>query len=107
MFPASDRSGSHRADKVGAGGTADHVNPGTLQAAFRGALAKSGVRKRAHIHTLRHSYATHLLENGLDLSLVRLYLGHRNIRTTLLYTHMTEIICERGQQAVDRLGQHA
>ncbi len=57
----------------------------SLQSAFRRALEKSGVHKKAHVHTLRHSWATHMLELGMSLRLVQVYLGHRSARTTQIY----------------------
>ncbi len=53
------------------------------------AIADAGIRKNAHIHTLRHSYATHLLEQGVSLKIIQEYLGHANIQTTLIYVHLT------------------
>ncbi|MCA1617620.1 MAG: tyrosine-type recombinase/integrase, partial [Acidobacteria bacterium] len=50
---------------------------------------RSGIAKRAHVPTLRHSYATHLLEAGINLRLIQDHLGHRSPRTTALYTHLT------------------
>ena len=65
--------------------------PGTaLQGAFRRALAQSGVRKAAHVHTLRHSMATHLLEAGVNLRIIQNILGHASPATTALYTHLTQ-----------------
>ncbi len=65
------------------------VNASSVQKAFRGALQESGIRKQASVHTLRHSYATHLFEAGVEVRLIQRYLGHTSLNTTLRYTHLT------------------
>ena len=67
-----------------------HIPLGAVQKAFTLALKASGVSKPAHVHTLRHSWATHLLEKNIHLRLIQEWLGHRSPTTTAVYTHMTE-----------------
>jgi len=78
-----------------------YVCVSTLQRAFKVALAKSGVKKPASVHTLRHSYATHLLEQGVSLPLIQQILGHKNAQTTTIYTHVTAKSVEGLRAAID------
>jgi integrase/recombinase XerD len=82
LFPARTRGG------VQAEATAPMSTKGVADA-FKATLADSGVTKDATVHTLRHSWATHLLEAGVHLRLIQLWLGHSSPKTTAMYTHLT------------------
>jgi integrase/recombinase XerD len=80
-----------------------HINPTTLQKTIKPALADAGIDKHATIHSLRHSYATHLLEAGISLRTIQSILGHKSMRTTEVYMHVTQPSAEKLQLTVDRL----
>lgn len=97
LFPARTRAGFSPA-------TATRPLHGRgVEMAFRLALRESEVPKRATVHTLRHSYATHLLEAGVNLRLIQAYLGHSSPKTTALYTHLTEPADALAAQAINRV----
>lgn len=93
LFPAP-RSGAEGSKPLGRS---------SLQSAFRRARLQSGLRKRASVHPLRHSYATHLLEDGVNLRLIQTYLGHDSPKSTSVYTHLTREVREAGVDPVNRL----
>ena len=101
IFPAHIRRGTRYFVPDGAG----PISGSSLQSAFRRALIQSGVRKRAHVHTLRHSYATHLLEDGVSPRLIQDYLGHTSLRTTQVYTHLTREVRQSAIDPINRLMQ--
>lgn len=67
------------------------MNESGMQRAFRAAVQEAGIHKKATVHTLRHSYATHLLEAGVNLRIIQSYLGHASPATTSIYTHLTSL----------------
>ncbi|QQR93761.1 site-specific integrase [bacterium] len=85
------------------GRSGEMYNVRSVQEVFKNALLSSEVNKPASVHTLRHCFATHLIENGIDIRVVQELLGHKNIKTTQIYTHITDAHKRKIQSPIDRL----
>ena len=92
IFPAQKRSLDPRSEVE----RRHHLDSSGLQRAVKRAAQNAGIRKRVSCHTFRHSFATHLLQNGYDIRTVQELLGHKDVRTTMIYTH----VLQRGGLAV-------
>jgi site-specific recombinase XerD len=97
LFPAEGRN------HINLAAATEPMSKTSVQNAFSAALKQSRVNKRASVHTLRHSYATHLLEAGLNLRLIQEYLGHSSPATTSIYTHLTAKTEQLGADAINRI----
>lgn len=95
LFPAPSRA-NHNADMA----TLEHS---TVRRAFYAARDDAGITKAACVHTLRHSWATHLLEAGVNLRLIQVWLGHRSPTSTAIYTHLTQHAAQQATVALDHL----
>jgi integrase/recombinase XerD len=97
LFPAEGRNHRDLAQAT------QPMSKSSVQQAFRAALKASGNHKRASVHTLRHSWATHLLEAGVNLRLIQEWLGHSSPATTSIYTHLTVKAEQLGAAAINQL----
>jgi site-specific recombinase XerD len=79
------------------------LSTGTVQTVMHKAVLKARLEKKASVHTLRHSFATHLLENGTDIRYIQQLLGHTNIKTTMVYTHILPKAARKVISPLDRM----
>ncbi len=84
VFPSSSLSVDARSGKV----RRHHISERTIQNIVKEAARKAKIAKHVTVHTLRHSFATHLLMNGINIREVQELLGHKNVETTMIYTHV-------------------
>ncbi|HEV8368833.1 MAG TPA: site-specific integrase [Pyrinomonadaceae bacterium] len=97
LFPAAGRN------HIDLARATEPMSKSSVQDAFHVALKESGNHKRASVHTLRHSWATHLLEAGVNLRLIQEWLGHSSPATTSVYTHLTAKAEQLGAAAINQL----
>ena len=99
VFPSKKRSEDPRSGRV----MRHHVRESGLQRAVKVAVERCDIRKRVGCHTLRHSFATHLLENGTNIRMVQELMGHADVKTTEIYTHVMNKDLGQVESPLDRL----
>jgi integron integrase len=99
VFPANNLSVDPRAGLV----RRHHISPSSIQKVVAEAVRNAGIPKHATVHTLRHSFATHLLMNGVNIREVQELLGHKNVETTMIYTHVLRNMSKAPKSPLDAL----
>lgn len=99
VFPSSSLSVDPHSGKV----HRHHISPSTIQKIVADAVRKAGIHKHATVHTLRHSFATHLLMNGVNIREVQELLGYKNVETTMIYTHVLRNMSKAPVSPLDTL----
>ena len=99
MFPSLKLSVDPRSRKI----RRHHVSEKSIQNAVRNAVRAAGVVKHATVHTLRNSFATHLLINGVNIREIQELLGHKNVETTMIYTHVIRDMSNAPHSPLDTL----
>ena len=99
VFPSAKLAVDPRNGKI----RRHHILDKTVQRTMKAAVQLAGISKKATVHTLRHSFATHLLMNGVNIREIQDLLGHKNIETTMIYTHITREMSETPRSPLDML----
>ena len=101
VFPSSKLSVDPRSGKV----RRHHITPNAIQKIVAKAVKRAGIAKQASVHTFRHSFATHLLMNGVNIREVQELLGHKHLETTMIYTHVLRGMSSAPRSPLDSLYQ--
>jgi integron integrase len=99
VFPSAKLSVDPRSGKI----RRHHISDTAIQDSIKNALSKAGIPKHASVHTLRHSFATHLLQNGVNIREVQSLLGHKHVETTMIYTHVLRNMSNAPKSPLDSL----
>ncbi len=97
LFPAPGRGGIHSPHAT------ESMPRSSLQIVLQEVIKELGIKKRVSPHTFRHSYATHLMESGINLRLIQIYLGHSSPATTSIYTHLTTTTHQIAHEKIHQL----